>query len=242
MSDTLSSPQRPQDARRWSGFFTGSVNMLPLCLSVVPWGILAGSMAVQSGLTLPQSVGMSALVFAGAAQLVTLGLLASGAGVTTIVLSVFFITSQHFLYALSLRDTVSRFPARFRLPTGFLLCDELFALSSGQKAARALTPGYLIGAGLTFYLCWNLFSLAGILLAASIPDLSRYHLDFSIVATFITLVVPMIKRLSVLAGVLSSLALSMVFSLMQIEGAVMLAGLTGMAIAVMVARSRGEVQ
>jgi len=52
----------------------------------------------------------------------------------------------------------------------------------------------------------------------------------------------MIKRLSVLAGVLSSLVLSMVFSLMQVDGAVMLAGLTGMAIAVMVARARGEVQ
>lgn len=236
MSDTLSSPL----SHRGSGFFTGALHMLPLCLSVIPWGILAGSMAVQSGLTLPQSIGMSALVFAGAAQLVTLGLLASGAGVTTIALSVFFITSQHFLYALSLRDTVSRFPARWRLPTGFLLCDELFALSSAEKEGRTLTAGYLIGAGLTFYLCWNLFNLAGILLAASIPDLSRYHLDFSIVATFITIVVPMIKRLSVLVGVLSSLVLSMVFSLMQLEGAVMLAGLTAMALSVVVARARGE--
>lgn len=240
MSDLLTSSQPGNDQHRWSGFFTGAFNMLPLCLSVIPWGILAGSMAVQAGLTFPQSIGMSALIFAGAAQLVTLGMLTSGAGVMAIVVSVFFITSQHFLYALTLRDTVMRYPRRFRYPIGFLLCDELFALSSASDARRPLTPGYLIGAGLTFYLCWNLFCLAGILLATAVPDLSRYHLDFSIVATFITIVVPMIKKISVLAGVLSALLLSMLFSLLKMEGAVVLAGLLGMAIAVMVARSRGE--
>ena len=61
-------------------FLTGALHMTPLNLAVVPWAILAGSMAVDSGLTFAQSVAMSAMVFAGAAQLVTLGLLNSGAG------------------------------------------------------------------------------------------------------------------------------------------------------------------
>lgn len=224
-----------------SGFFRGVVNMLPLCLSVVPWGVLAGSMAVQSGLTLPQSIAMSAVVFAGAAQLATPGLLLSGASIPTIILSVFFITSQHFLYGLTLRETVSFFLKRYRLPIGFLLTDELFALSCAEKQQVALTPGYLIGAGLTFYLCWNLFSLLGIFMASSVPDLQRYHLDFSIVATFITIVVPMIKNLSVLCGVLVSLLLSMILSVFQIEGAIVIAGLSGMLCSVIYARlTRGE--
>jgi len=33
----------------------GGVAILPLCLAVVPWGILAGSMALQSGLTPAQA-------------------------------------------------------------------------------------------------------------------------------------------------------------------------------------------
>ncbi len=85
------------------GFMAGVIEMLPLCVSVLPWGILAGSMAVQSGLSFWQSVGMSAIVYAGAAQLVTLGLLVSGANILTIIISVFFITSQHLIYGLSLR-------------------------------------------------------------------------------------------------------------------------------------------
>lgn len=39
----------------------GGVAILPLCLAVVPWGVLAGSMALQSGLTPAQGLGMSAI-------------------------------------------------------------------------------------------------------------------------------------------------------------------------------------
>lgn len=108
-------------------FLTGALHMTPLNLAVVPWAILAGSMAVDSGLTFAQSVAMSAMVFAGAAQLVTLGLLNSGAGVITIIVSVFFITSQHLLYGLTLRPHVRPFSPLQRAGIGFLLTDELFA-------------------------------------------------------------------------------------------------------------------
>lgn len=234
---TSFSPSQPPAP--WAGFWRGASGMLPLCLSVVPWGILAGSMAVQSGLSLAQSIAMSTVIFAGAAQLVTLGLMLSGASVATIVISVFFITAQHFLYGLTMRETVSVLKTRYRLPIGFLLTDELFALSCAQPKEK-LTPGYLIGAGLTFYLSWALFSLMGIAMASSIPDLDRYHLDFSIVATFITIVVPMIKNLNVLCGVIVSLLLSMVLSLYQIEGAIAIAGVCGMFCSVVIARLRQE--
>lgn len=233
----LTRPDRPC-SDHWRGFFTGAVNMLPLCLSVLPWGILAGSMAVQSGLSIEQSVGMSAIVFAGAAQLVSLSLVMSGASFFTVVVSVFFITAQHFLYGLTLRSHVSRMKVHHRLPIGFLLTDELFALSSANKDTGTLTCGYLIGAGITFYLSWNLFSLLGILMASSVPDLDKYHLDFSIVATFITIVVPMIKKSSVLGGVIYSLLMATLLSWLHIGGAIVLAGITGMGVSVIIARAQ----
>lgn len=223
-----------------SGFFYGMVAMLPLCLSVIPWGILAGSMAVQSGLTFSQSLGMSAIIYAGAAQLVTLAMLMSGASLPVIVVSVFFLTAQHFLYGLTLRKPVSAFAARLRIPVGFLLTDELFALSVSHKERHPLTPGFMIGAGLTFYLCWVLCSLAGIVMASSVPDLARFHLDFSIIATFASLVLPMINRPAVLAGVCSSLGLSMLFTALHFSGAIIIAGLSGMAVSLIIARMCGE--
>ena len=226
MSESSSCTELTRTSR--SSFMRGAIEMLPLCVSVIPWGILAGSMAVQTGLTFWQSVGMSAIVFAGAAQLVTLGLTMTGASILTIVVSVFFITSQHFIYGLTLREFVSCLKAKLRLPIGFLLTDELFALSETKDKHSELTPGYMIGAGLTFYLSWNIFSLMGIVMASSVPNLDRFHLDYSIVATFITIVVPMIKKISTLVGVAISLILSMVLSYYQVEGAIVLAGLIAM--------------
>ncbi|RZH79883.1 branched-chain amino acid ABC transporter permease, partial [Staphylococcus aureus] len=83
------------------------LHFLPLCQEGSQGGRLAGSMAVDAGLTFAQSIGMSAIIFAGAAQLVTLGLVVSGAGMLTIIVSVFFITAQHLLYGLTLRPHVA---------------------------------------------------------------------------------------------------------------------------------------
>ncbi|WP_226894000.1 MULTISPECIES: AzlC family ABC transporter permease [Gammaproteobacteria] len=219
-------------------FGLGALHAMPLCLAVIPWGILAGSMAVDAGLTFAQSVGMSAIIFAGAAQLVTLGLVVSGAGMLTIIVSVFFITAQHLLYGLTLRPHVAHLKWYQRITIGFLLTDELFAVSMQPKIK--LTPAYMIGAGLCFYLVWVAVSIVGIIMASQVSDLSRYHLDFSIVATLLAIVIPLIRTFSTLVGVVVSFCLSIIFSWLNIEGGVVMGGLTGMFIAVCVARIRGE--
>ncbi len=218
-------------------FWLGALHILPLCLAVLPWGVLAGSMAVTHGFTAWQSIGLSVFVFAGAAQLVTISMVAAGSGFIAICLTILVITAQHLLYALILREHVSGLPLKKRLPVAFLLTDELFALSVGKKSYDF---AYLIGAGLCFYLAWIAFTVIGVLLAASVPNLADYHLDFSIVATFIAIVVPMIKRLSTLVGVVISLVLSLILTSLAVAGAIVIAGLFGMLCAVVVARLRGE--
>lgn len=218
---------------RTSHFWRGAAHILPLCLAVLPWGLLAGSMAVNSGLTPMQGIGLSVFVFAGAAQLVTISMLAAGSGFLAILLTVGIITAQHLLYGLILREKVSTMPRRQRLAIGFLLTDELFALAVGKKEFGF---SYLLGAGLCFYLFWLLFTIAGVVLAANVPNLADYHLDFSIVATFVAIVVPMIKSWSTLVGVLVSLVLSLVLNSANVGGAMVLAGLAGMACTVAMER------
>ncbi len=218
-------------------FWLGALHIIPLCLAVLPWGVLAGSMAVTHGFTPLQSIGLSVFVFAGAAQLVTISMVAAGSGFIAICLTILVITAQHLLYALILREHVSSLPLKKRLPVAFLLTDELFALSVGKKSYDF---AYLMGAGLCFYLAWIGFTVIGVVLAASVPNLADYHLDFSIVATFIAIVVPMIKRLSSLVGVVISLVLSLVLTSLAVSGAIVIAGLVGMLCAVGVARWRRE--
>ena len=171
-------------------FMQGALDILPLSIAVLPWGILAGSVAIDAGLTIPQAVAMSAVVFAGAAQLVSLGMWSADATAITIAITVFFLTSQHFIYALTLRKDISVLASYYRIPLGFLLTDELFAVAM-QKSQRR--PYYLLGAGLSFYLAWVLFSVLGIYLASTIPNLSSLHLDFSIVAVLVAIIVSFIS-------------------------------------------------
>lgn len=221
-------------------FLTGALHMTPLNLAVVPWAILAGSMAVDSSLTFAQSVTMSAMVFAGAAQLVTLGLLNSGAGVITIIVSVFFITSQHLLYGLTLRPHVRPFSPLQRAGIGFLLTDELFAVSVAGR--QRLSFAYLFGAGLSFYLVWVLVSILGIVLAHSISDLSQLRLDFSVVATLLAIVVPLIKSKSALAGALFSFVVTIILTRAGIQGSAVIAGVSAMLLAVLLGRKWGDVK
>lgn len=227
----MHSQQRSQWRR---ALVDGAMHSTPLNLAVIPWGFLAGSMAVDAGLTFWESIAMSAIVFAGAAQLVTLGLLNSGAGYITIIISVFFITSQHLLYGLTMRPHVKNFTTAERLSIGFLLTDELFAISAAKR--QELSFPYLFGAGFSFYLVWQITSLCGIIMANFITDLSSLHLDFSVVATLLAIVVPLTKKISTACGVAFSLIVAVILSLYSISSAIVIAGVGGMCVSVVVSR------
>lgn len=76
---------------------------------------------------------------------------------------------------------------------------------------------------------WNLFTLAGILLGRSIPGLEHLGLDFSIAATFIALVAPLVRNVPTVVCVATALFCSVLFSYWQWSSALVLAGLAGMA-------------
>lgn len=209
-------------------FGKGFIAMLPLSIAVIPWGILAGSMAVGAGLSVAKAMGMSAFIFAGAAQLMSIGLAMSQSPAWVIILSVFFLTSQHFIYALVFRSSVSQYKPHTRLTLGFLLTDELFAIGNQYKKRNRY---FLLGAGFGFYLFWVLSTYIGVLLANTIPNLSDYHLDFSIVAIFVPIVVSLMKNRAAVFGVLTACVLAFILILCQLKSALILAGIIGMIVA-----------
>lgn len=209
-------------------FYRGILDMLPLSVSTIPWAILAGSMAIQAGLSIDQAIGMSAIMFAGAAQLVSLGLVMAGAPVISIFITVFFMTAQHFIYALTLRDDLRHLSIFKRLSLGFLLTDELFALATPPQKRQF---SYLLGAGLCFYIFWLIFSVIGIFLASVIPDLHTYHLDFSIIAIFIPLILMLSKDKITCCAIILTAMTAFILTLYRIQGAMVISGLIGMGIA-----------
>jgi predicted branched-subunit amino acid permease len=85
-----------------------------------------------------------------------------------------------------------------------------------------------LGAGLSFYIAWVLFSVLGIYLASTVPNLSDFHLDFSIVAVFVAIIVPLIKNQAAFVGVVVTLLAALVFKYFHIDAAIVLSGVIGM--------------
>ncbi|MDE1164737.1 MAG: AzlC family ABC transporter permease [Pseudomonas sp.] len=210
-----------------TAFGRGALAAMPLTLAVAPWGLLAGSMAIEAKLTPLQSQGLSVFVFAGGAQLVAIGMLKSGASLLSILLTTLLVTSQHLLYGLSMRPVLANLAARWRLPLGFLLTDEAFALTSSHGPSR-FNRWYMLGAGLSFYIAWNLYTLAGIVMGQNIPGLDKLGLDFSIAATFIALITPLVRSIPTLVCVGTSLCCSVLLSYWGWESALVVSGLLGM--------------
>ncbi|WP_409525768.1 AzlC family ABC transporter permease [Nitrincola sp. MINF-07-Sa-05] len=216
------------------------LDILPLALAVVPWGILCGSLALQSGLTSLQAQFMSLVVFAGAAQLAALGLISGGGGNPVAILgSTAVVSSRHLLYSAVFRPDVLALPLRWRLSLAFLLTDEMFAVTAAHKHRTGyFSPLYALISGLVFYLVWNLSTLTGIVLGSLFTGIEHLGFDFAIAVTFIAMVVPAIDTRPRLAAVLVSALLSVVCQMLQVPQGLLWASLIGMTVGYLLSKNK----
>ena len=219
-----------------TSWLRGLVAMMPLNLAVLPWGVLAGSYAIDSGFSAWQAQAMSVFVFAGSAQIVATGMMAAGSGLVVLLLTVALITARHLLYGLTLRQQLQPLPARWRYSLGFLLTDELFVLSANKTP---FDRHYALSAGLSFYLCWNLSTALGIVAGQSISNLDELGLDFAVASTFIALSIPAIRTSASFATVVVALVLSVALTYWQLPAALLISVLIAMAAGYLVQKTRG---
>lgn len=213
----------------------GAIDVLPLAIATVPWGILCGSLSIDIGLSILEAFLMSALVFAGAAQLGGLALMGQGASGLSILSSTFVISSRHLLYSATFRDDVKDLPLNKKIMIAFFLTDEMFAVTeSYKKRIGYFCVPYAISSGVTFYILWNISTLFGIFLGHKIPDLQSFGLEFAIAATFIAIVIPNLNRYPMILGATVSFALSAYLNFIQIPHSLVISTLAGMTCGFMV--------
>lgn len=102
----MSETRLPAPERTGALWWRATLDMLPLSISVIPWGILCGALALQAGMSPLQAQLMSLLVYAGAAQLSATTLFGAGTPLLPIMGSTMVITSQHLLYGFTFRRAV----------------------------------------------------------------------------------------------------------------------------------------
>ncbi|PAJ73197.1 branched-chain amino acid ABC transporter permease [Pseudoalteromonas sp. NBT06-2] len=221
----------------------GLLDMMPLNLAVIPWGILCGSLAIQRDFSILEALLMPLIVYAGAVQLVVIELIFVNAPLVTILFTAFIISSRHFLYGLALRDRLKNLPLKWRGSLGFLLTDELFALSLDKKSYKGkLRLVYALFAGGSFYLSWLIWNIIGIVAGSYLPDLTNLGLNFAIAVTFIALVIPSIVTLPLLITVCVAGMLSVIFKLLNWELGLVLASVIAMYCGYLASRTQARKQ
>lgn len=206
--------RKPIQPTRSAEFWAGFRDTFPLVVGGIPFGIIFGVAALGSGISPGGALGMSAFVFAGSAQFIATQLVAGNATVLFIILTTFVVNLRHALYSATLAPYMKHLPQRWLIPLGFWLTDESFVIVVSRYNQPDSSPykhWYFLGSAVFMYVSWILCTLVGVLAGQSIKGLDRLGLDFSLIVTFIGMLIPLVKSRAVLvsaavAGVTAVLA------------------------------------
>lgn len=168
--------------------------MLPAAVALVPFGIVCGVGAAAAGASLAGAIGLSAIVFSGAAQILAVQLLAAGAPVAVIVLTCFVAGLRFVIYSAAMAPYLRPLPAHWQKTLAFLLTDQAFAVAvrrfdAGDDSRAA--GRHFLGSGFALWLVWQLTNLVGYFAGNLIP--AAWSLDFAVPLCFIALVAPHLR-------------------------------------------------
>jgi 4-azaleucine resistance transporter AzlC len=170
----------------------GIVASLALVPSVFVYGTVFGGLAVQSGLTVAQVLGMSVLVFAGASQFVAVPMLATGAPAVAIIVTTYVVNMRHYLMAATLAPSFRGFRRAWLAVIAHVINDESFAVA----VARSQPPDARIYLGSALAICGAFTGgvIVGVSLGGLVERPERYGLDFAFPAVFLALVAVQLRR------------------------------------------------
>lgn len=195
---------------RRSEFLAGMRDTFPLEVGAIPFGIIFGALAVNSGLSPAAAMGFSLFVYAGSAQFIGSTLVGQGVGIPLIVFTTFIVNVRHALYSATLAPHMKHLGQRWLLPLGFWLTDETFVMvitRYNQPDKSPFKHWYHLGSSVIMYINWNFWTFIGLVAGQSIPDLSQYGLAFVMDVTFIGMIMPQLKnRPMVVAALVAGLS------------------------------------
>lgn len=229
-------PSTPPSGQALREFAAGARDTLPMMIGAAPFGVIFGTLVTASPLTLWHGQLMSLAVFAGSAQFIAVGLIASHASFAVIWATTLVVNLRHVLYSATLAPYVAHLPRRWRWALAAVLTDEVFAVAYAHYQKRnpgEIGPHYFFGSGVAMYLNWQAWTLIGLLFGAAFPGLKSLGLDFAMVATFIAIIVPQLVAVRFVAAALASGVLSFAWQDWPYKLGLLAAVLVGVAVGMM---------
>lgn len=182
-------------------FLAGFREVVPMLVGTMPFGLVVGVAGSASGLTPLQCMALSVLSFSGIAQLIVCQLLAVGSPPLVTVLAGSVVSLRFVMYSAAVSPCIAHLGWRWRALMSFLMVDQSFAMTT----RRFSEPGdprdrewHTLGACTTFFVSWQASVALGIAVGAQVP--AHWSLDFAVVLTFISLLVPVVRKRADLAA------------------------------------------
>lgn len=170
-------------------FLRGMQSGVPVILGFIPVGIAYAIMARQAGFSVAQTCFMSLLVFAGASQMMAVGMYAQGASILAMILATFILNLRHVIMSTCVANRMTTGGLGIRLLSAFGVTDESFAIFTTEKKENC-TVMYLLGLILVNYTSWNVGTLIGAIASDFLPAILTASLGISLYAMFIGLLMP----------------------------------------------------
>ena len=170
-------------------FLKGIIDVSPLMIPVVPFGLIFGILAIDIGFSPLATMGMSLIIFGGASQIILLQLFSGGASSLVIISSVGAVNSRHLLYGAVVSEHVSDLKIIWKIIISYFLIDQAFAFSNEyfKKSKEKNKYFHIIGGGFTCWVVWQITTFLGIILGEAIPE--KLGLSFAVPLTFLAILV-----------------------------------------------------
>ncbi len=189
------------DKRKRTGeFFRGMKTALPVILGYIPFGLVLGAQAAQKGFFTWEVPLMTGLNFGGGSEFAAVELWTSPPHILVIVLITFLINSRHLLMGGVLSPYLGHLPRKKVLAALFFMCDESWALGLNDAVSRksdgnirGFSLPFYMGAALTLYSTWVVFTSIGAIIGPVIGDVRNWGFDMAFPAVFFVLLRSMWK-------------------------------------------------
>ncbi|WP_433054955.1 AzlC family ABC transporter permease [Dactylosporangium sp. CS-033363] len=160
-----------------------------LCMAAAIVGLSFGAIASAGGVPLSQIVAMNALVYAGGAQFLAVGLAGAGATAAAIVLAGLLLNARHLPFGLAIGNEVL---GRRRFLGSHLMTDESVAFALAQNDPARRRRAYWL-TGVSLYLTWNVCAAIGAIAGSALGDPNTFGIDAAFPAALFALTLPSLK-------------------------------------------------
>ncbi|MBQ8408080.1 MAG: AzlC family ABC transporter permease [Clostridia bacterium] len=166
---------------------------LPVIFGFIPVGIAFAIMARQEGFSILQTCAMSLSVFAGASQMMSVGMYAQGASIIAIIVATFILNLRHVIMSTCVAERMPKLKLWQKFLAGFGVTDESFAIFTAEKKEKC-TVWFFFGMITVTYSSWNIGTLIGAVASNFLPDILTASFGVALYAMFIGLLVPNLTR------------------------------------------------